>query len=110
MLCRELGDKLVAAESLQGLACVAGKRGEMERSARLFAAADALFRARNISHLPAEWALREPYLKAALAASNRAAWEEGSKLTFEEAIEYALSGNQSSPPALPTLKQPSTRE
>jgi predicted ATPase/class 3 adenylate cyclase/Tfp pilus assembly protein PilF len=89
MLCRELGDKLVAAESLQGLACVAGKRGELERSARLFGAADALFRARNISHLPAELKLRAPYLEAALE-QNRAAWEEGSKLTFEEAVEYAL--------------------
>ncbi len=110
MLCRELGNKLVAAESLQGLACVAGKRGEIERSARLFGAADSLFRARNISHLPAERALREPYLKAALAPSNRAAWGAGSTLTFEEAVEYALSGNQSSLPALPRLEQPSTRE
>jgi predicted ATPase/Tfp pilus assembly protein PilF len=110
MLCRELGNELVAAESLQGLACVAGKRGEIERSARLFGAADSLFKERNISHLPAELALREPYLEAALKPSNRAAWEEGSKLTFEEAIEYALSGNQASPPALPTLEQPSTRE
>jgi len=110
MLCRELGNKLVAAESLQGLACVAGKRGEIERSARLFGAADSLFRARSISHLPAERALREPYLEAAQTPSNRAAWEEGSKLTFEEAIEYALSGNQSFPSALATLEQPSTRE
>jgi tetratricopeptide (TPR) repeat protein len=110
MLCRELGDKLVAAESLQGLACVAGKRGEMERSARLFGAADALFTARNISHLPAELALREPYLKAALKPSNRAAWEEGSKLMFEEAVEYALSDNPSSSSAFPTLEQLSTRE
>ena len=110
MLCRELGNKLVAAESLQGLACVAGKRGEIERSARLFGAADSLFRARNISHLPAEREMREPYLEVAQTSSNRAAWEEGSELTFEEAIEYALSGNQSSPPALPRLERPSRRE
>jgi non-specific serine/threonine protein kinase len=110
MLCRELGNELVAAESLQGLACVAGKRGDMERSARLFGAADALFRARNISHdLPEEQELRESYLEDALE-QNSAAWEEGSKLTFEEAIEYALSGNQSPPPAHPALEQPSTRE
>jgi predicted ATPase/class 3 adenylate cyclase/Tfp pilus assembly protein PilF len=104
MLCRELGNKLVAAESLQGLACVAGKRGEIERSARLFGVADSLFRARNISHLPAVRALREPYLKAALAPSNRAAWWAGSKLTFEEAVDYALSENQSTLPALPRLE------
>ena len=107
MLCRELGNKLVAAESLQGLACVAGKRKEIERSARLFGAADALFRAGNISHLREERDLRKPYLEDALESSNRVAWEEGSRLTFEEAIEYALSGSQTSPP---TLEQPSARE
>ena len=110
ILCRELGNKLVAAESLQGLACVAGMRDDMERSARQFGAADALFRARNISHLPAERKLRAPYLEDALKPPNRAAWEEGSKSTFEEAVEYALSGNQSFPPAFPALEQPSTRE
>ena len=95
MLCRELGNKLVAAESLQGLACVAGKRKEIEGSARLFGAADSLFRARKIVHLPAEQELREPYLTD--ARSNELSWEEGSKMTFQEAIDYALSGIQASP-------------
>jgi predicted ATPase/class 3 adenylate cyclase/Tfp pilus assembly protein PilF len=108
MLCRELGNKLVAVESLQGLACIAGKRGAIERSARLFGAADSLLRARNISHLPAELELREPYLTA--ARSNVASWEVGSKMTFEEAIEYALSGNQSSSSDPPTLGHPSMEE
>jgi tetratricopeptide (TPR) repeat protein len=108
VLCRELGNKLVAAESLQGLACVAGKRGNTERSARLFGAADSLFRERNIVHLPVEQELREPYLTD--ARSNELLWKEGSKMTFEEAIEYALSGIQSSPSDLPTPGQPSTAE
>ena len=108
MLCLELGNKLVAAESLQGLACVAGRREEIERSARLFGAADSLFRARNIVHLPAERALREPYLTA--ARSNEASWEEGSKMTFEEMIEYAFSGKHSSSSDLPTLGQTSVEE
>jgi predicted ATPase/Tfp pilus assembly protein PilF len=107
-LCRELGNKLVAAESLQGLACVAGKRNETERSARLFGAADSLFRARNIVHLPAEQELREPYLTD--ARSNEASWEEGSKMTFEEAIEYALSGIRAPLSDLPTPGQPSMGE
>jgi hypothetical protein len=99
---------LVAVESLQGLACIAGKRGAIERSARLFGAADSLLRAQNISHLPAERELREPYLTA--ARSNEASWEVGSKMTFEEAIEYALSGNQSSSSDPPTLGHPSMEE
>ena len=38
----EIGDKLVAPETLQGLACVAEARGEAERAARLFGASEAL--------------------------------------------------------------------
>ena len=40
-LSRQLGDKLVAAEALEGLACSASARGEAERVARLFGAAEA---------------------------------------------------------------------
>jgi tetratricopeptide (TPR) repeat protein len=108
ILCRQLGNRLVAAESLEGLACAAAVRGETQRSARLFGAADALLKSQNISHLPVEQALREPYLTA--ARSNKTSWEEGSKMNFEEAIEYALSGIQSSSSGLPTLGQPSMEE
>jgi predicted ATPase/class 3 adenylate cyclase len=107
MLCRELGNKLVAAESLEGLACVAAVRGEVERSARLFGAADALLKAQDISHRPAERALREPYLTAARSRSNKALWEAGSKMKFEEAIEYALAEDQFASSALSTPGPPS---
>jgi predicted ATPase/Tfp pilus assembly protein PilF len=108
-LCRKLGNRLVAAESLEGLACAAAIRGETQRSARLFGAADALLKSQEISHLPVELVLREPYLTA--ARSNKASWEEGNKMTFEEAVEYALSGNQSSSsPGLPMLGQPSIED
>jgi len=105
MLCRDLGDKLGAAESLEGLACVAEKGGETERSARLFGAADFLFEELNI---PRDRALREPYLSEVQSRSDRV-WEEGSKLTFEEAVEYALAGNRSSSSALRMPGQPSTK-
>src|SRR5215210_5433569 len=76
---RQLGDKLVAAEALEGLACSASARGEAERVARLFGAAEAL---------------REPYLVAARPRLSEArwgaAWAEGRRLGFEEAIAYAL--------------------
>jgi hypothetical protein len=39
---REVGDKLVTPEPLEGLASVAGARGEAERAARLFGACEAL--------------------------------------------------------------------
>jgi hypothetical protein len=49
----ELGDKLIAAESLEGLACSAA-RGEEERAARLFGAAETLREAVAYNQAPRE--------------------------------------------------------
>jgi predicted ATPase/class 3 adenylate cyclase len=96
-LSRQLGDKLVAAEALDGLACSASARGEAESVARLFGAAEALRAEVGYRQEPREHALREPYLAAArprLAKSTwDAAWAEGRRLSFEEAIAYALEGD-----------------
>jgi predicted ATPase/class 3 adenylate cyclase len=93
-LSRQLGDKLVAAEALEGLACSASARGEAERVARLFGAAEALREAVGYRQEPREHALREPYLVAARTRLSEgrwdAAWAEGRRLGFEEAIAYAL--------------------
>ena len=93
-LSRQLGDKLVAAEALEGLACSASARGEAERVARLFGAAEALREAVGYRQEPREHALREPYLAAARPRLSKArwdaAWAEGRQLGFEEAIAYAL--------------------
>ena len=93
-LSRQLGDKLVAAEALEGLACSASARGEAERVARLFGAAESLREAVGYRQEPREHALREPYLVAARPRLSEArwdaAWAEGRRLGFEEAIAYAL--------------------
>jgi predicted ATPase/class 3 adenylate cyclase len=93
-LSRQLGDKLVTAEALEGLACSASARGEAERVARLFGAAEALREAVGYRQEPREHALREPYLVAARPRLSEArwdaAWAEGRRLGFEEAIAYAL--------------------
>ena len=93
-LSRQLGDKLVAAEALEGLACSASARGEAERVARLFGAAEALREAVGYRQEPREHAMREPYLVAARPRLSEArwdaAWAEGRRLGFEEAIAYAL--------------------
>jgi predicted ATPase/class 3 adenylate cyclase len=93
-LSRQLGDKLVAAEALEGLACSASARGEAERVARLFGAAEAQREAVGYRQEPREHALREPYLAAARPRLSEerwdAAWAEGRRLGFEEAIAYAL--------------------
>jgi predicted ATPase/class 3 adenylate cyclase len=93
-LSRQLGDKLVAAEALEGLACSASARGEAERVARQFGAAEAQREAVGYRQEPREHALREPYLVAARPRLSKArwdaAWAEGRRLGFEEAIAYAL--------------------
>jgi predicted ATPase/class 3 adenylate cyclase len=91
----QLGDKLVAAEALEGLACSASARGEAaERVARLFGAAESLRGTVGYRQETREHALREPYLAAARPQLSEArwdaAWAEGRRLGFEEAIAYAL--------------------
>ena len=91
---QELGDKLIASESLEGLACTAGAQGEAERSARLFGAAEGLREAEGYQQAPRDHSLREPYLAAAHAqvdeAAWSAAWEKGRSMEFEDAVVYAL--------------------
>jgi hypothetical protein len=97
-LSRQLGDKLVGAEALEGLACSASARGEAERVSRLFGAAEALREAVGYQQEPRESALRESYLAAArprlTEARWDAAWAEGRRLGFEEAIAYALDNEK----------------
>src|SRR5215203_392621 len=98
VLCRELGDRLIASESLEGLACSAGIRGEAKRAARLFGAAEAMREMVGYQQVPREGALREPYLKAAHAFIEESAWEEawqlGRKMTFEDAVYYAVKHDE----------------
>ncbi len=105
--CLGLGEKVfaaekgIAAESLDGLACVAGILGEDERAARMFGAARTLHETVGYHHAPAERALREPYLTNVRSRLEEASWEaafaEGWAMTFEKAVEYALSGAYASP-------------
>ena len=96
-LSKELGDKLVAAKSIEGLACVAGTR-EAESAAKLFGAARMLREAIGYYYTPIESAMREPYLVRARSRLGEVAWEaafdDGQVLTSEEAIEYALQSKE----------------
>jgi predicted ATPase/DNA-binding SARP family transcriptional activator/DNA-binding CsgD family transcriptional regulator/Tfp pilus assembly protein PilF len=113
-LCRELGVKLIAAENIDSLACVASVSGEARRAARLFGAARALHEAVGYHHTPAERAIREPYSVTVRSRLDQAVWEtafaEGQQMTLEEAVEYALSEEapDSSPSTVPPI--PSTEE
>jgi predicted ATPase/DNA-binding SARP family transcriptional activator/DNA-binding CsgD family transcriptional regulator len=104
-LSREVGDIDSTSASLEGLACVAGARGEAARAARLFGAALALQEAIGYQKTLDERALRNPYLTAARSQLEKASWEaifaEGQAMTLEKAVEYALSEEDPHPSAVP---------
>jgi DNA-binding CsgD family transcriptional regulator len=110
-ICKELGDKMIASESLEGMACISASDGG-ERAAKMFGAAQALCEAVGYHHTPEEAALREPYLATTRSRLGEAAWEEalaqGRAMRLEEAIEYALSEEEpSATPSSTTTEQPS---
>ena len=102
----ELGAKSTVAESLEGMACAAAAKSQTTRSARLFGAARTLQNATVYQQALEQRALREPYLTAARAQLDEAAWEaafaEGQAMTFEEAVEYALYAEEPSVTTLPS--------
>jgi len=110
---REVGDKQGAPESLEGLACTAWAQGEAKRAARLFGSSEALREVMDSQADPGHCMLREPYLAAARSQQSEAgwekAWEEGTSMSFEEAIEYALSDEETATHIPTALEQPSPR-
>jgi DNA-binding NarL/FixJ family response regulator len=81
------------------LACTVGTKGEAERAAKLFGAAQALREAVGYQQPPSERAVQEPYLVAArsrLEESWEAALAQGRAMELEEAVKYALSADDSS--------------
>jgi predicted ATPase/class 3 adenylate cyclase len=94
VMCREQGDRLTGSDSIEGLACAAGFRGDAERAGRLFGAAEALREAAGYQQASRVRALREPYLAEIRFRVNGATWTavqaEGRSMTFEDAIDYSL--------------------
>jgi DNA-binding NarL/FixJ family response regulator len=101
-LCKVQGDNLLAAESLEGLACVTVVQGMVERATILFGAAEALREAGGVQHTAEDDALRAPYHAAARSQLNKAMWEamwaEGLAMSMKQAIEYAFSEEKPTPP------------
>ena len=99
-LSKELGGSHRTFVFLEGLACDAGAKGEAERAARLFAAAQSLRETTGFSLEPAMHALAEPYLVEARSQLDEnawtEAWEEGRAMSMEAAFEYALSEDEPS--------------
>ena len=108
----EMGGSAHTLAFLKGLACVAGAKGEVEKAARLFGAAEALREAMGVGQWAALRALEEPYLVGARSQLEEGAWtkawEEGGAMSMERAIEYALSEDDSSTIATRTQEQTSS--
>jgi DNA-binding CsgD family transcriptional regulator/tetratricopeptide (TPR) repeat protein len=107
----ELGNNIDIPEGLEALAGVAGALGQDLRAARLWGAAGALREEIGVQWAPAERMLHEPQLAAARSRIDGAIWEtgfgEGQLMGFEEAIEYALSEEDTAVPEPLAPGQPS---
>lgn len=100
-------------ECLEVLAGVAGARGQPERAARLFGAAEAL---REVNGAPMNTADRAIYsrsvatARAGLSATAlTAAWSAGRALTVDQAIEEALSPTSAEAASNPVPKRSAER-
>jgi predicted ATPase/class 3 adenylate cyclase len=91
-LCRELGVLPIASEGLLGLAAVAVVRNDPRRAARLMGAADAHSYGAPQQEIKAR--LDTAFLDPARRRHGAGAWDaavrDGTALTFEDAIAYAL--------------------
>ncbi len=103
-LSEQMRDQANLAYFLEGLAVVAGKREEAERSARLSGAAEGLLEAVGAAVYNYYQPDRSLYERTMSATRSRLgdvafeeAWAEGRKMTFEQAVEYVLKGDEASP-------------
>jgi predicted ATPase/DNA-binding SARP family transcriptional activator/DNA-binding CsgD family transcriptional regulator len=106
---QDLGRKETIVNTLEGMASLAGARGEATRAARLWGAAEVSREAIGIVLAPGERALHEPYLATTRSRLGEAAWEEalteGRAMSLEEAAEYALA-EEIAPTSLPASQAP----
>ncbi|MBI5031384.1 MAG: tetratricopeptide repeat protein [Chloroflexi bacterium] len=94
----ESGNKQGIAECLAGFAGLSVGMKEFVRSGRLFGAAQALLDSIGAPLAPAdvaEWKRDEAIARTQFNRETfNAAWEEGQKMTLEQAIEYALENTR----------------
>jgi predicted ATPase/DNA-binding XRE family transcriptional regulator len=100
-LSEEIGDRANLGYFLEGLAVVAGVQGEVERSARLFGAAEGLLQAVEAPVYDYYEPNRSLYqhIKAAVRSQLgkedfNEAWERGRAMAFEQAVAFALEGEE----------------
>ena len=90
----ETGMNPLVQDALEGIACLAEAKGEAERAARLWGAAQALQEAKDIPRDPDFLAEADARISAVRLGMGEEAWEEawrkGRAMTLDEAVSYAL--------------------
>src|SRR5215208_1636137 len=113
---RELDDKLANQYSFFGLACVADSEGRTAHAARLWGVSEAIREVAGIQLPPlASSVMRyESRLTGARdrlgEAAFEEAWAEGKAMKSEEAVEYALSKEETDPPTTTVPEEPPVGE
>jgi len=103
-LLQKAEDKQHIADCLEIMAGGAGAQGRAQRAARLWGVAEALREDIGVPLQPEDRKLLDPYLATARFSLGEVAWRatlaEGRAMMLEQAIEYALSAEESvlSPP------------
>jgi tetratricopeptide (TPR) repeat protein len=84
--------------SLEGLACLAAAKGEAQRAAQLWGAAQVLHESRGIPRDTDFLAEADARMSAVRTGMGEEGWEEawrkGRAMTLDEAISYALAGEE----------------
>ena len=113
VISQRAGREASIINALEGMAGLAGARGDAPQAARLWGAAEAGREATGIALPPVERALHEPHLASARSRLGTAAWEEalsgGRAMSLDEAAEYALE-QENVPPTAPTPEEPMAGE
>ena len=90
----DIGLNPLVQSALEGFACVAGAKGEAERAARLWGAAQALHETKGIPRDTDFLAEADARISAVRSGMGEEAWEEawrkGRAMTLDEAVSYAL--------------------
>ena len=99
----EVGDKTHVAYCLEGLASIAASEDRLVYAARLWGAAETLLETIEVTAYPyaPDRSLYQEQVAAARARLDEQSWvkalTEGRTMTFEQAVEYALAGDEASP-------------
>jgi hypothetical protein len=90
----ETGVNPVVQRTLEGLACVAGAKGEAQRAARLWGAAQTLHETKGIPRDIDFLDEADARISAVRLGMGEEAWEEawrkGRGMTLDEAVSYAM--------------------